>query len=124
MTVANGKKLDAAHNKWLRRILQISLRDKITYKQGGMGKDGTGRYRKHHKKKKTTFDRTRGENEWRNTGYMPWTGARKERIKEADRERTGRKLYLKTSCMDATWREAIDLAEVREGCRDCVARCA
>jgi len=32
MTVANEKKLDAAHNKWLRRTLHISWRDKITNK--------------------------------------------------------------------------------------------
>jgi|SRR6218665_13686 len=32
MTAVNGKQLDAAHNKWLRRILHISWRDKITNK--------------------------------------------------------------------------------------------
>ena len=30
MTVANKKRLEAAHHKWLRRILHISWRDKIT----------------------------------------------------------------------------------------------
>ena len=30
MTAANGRKLDAAHNKWLRSILHISWREKIT----------------------------------------------------------------------------------------------
>ena len=33
MTVANGRKLDAAHNKWLRRILHVSWSDKITNKE-------------------------------------------------------------------------------------------
>ena len=32
MTVANRKRLQAAHLRWLRRILRISWRDKITNK--------------------------------------------------------------------------------------------
>jgi len=39
------------------------------YKEGDMGKDGAGRYRKHHKKKqKTTLDGTRGEDGGTKTG--------------------------------------------------------
>ena len=41
------------------------------YKQGGMGKDGTGRYGKHNNKKKTTLDETRGEDGGRKTDYRP-----------------------------------------------------
>ena len=33
-----------------------------------MGKDGTGRYGKHRKKKKTTLDGTRGEDRGKKTG--------------------------------------------------------
>src|SRR6218665_1339999 len=87
-TMANRKKPDAAHNKWLKRILHISWRDK---KQGRVGKDGTGRYGKHHKK--TTLDGTRGKDGGRKTGYTGQRGS----IEEADRERTGRKLYVKIS---------------------------
>src|SRR6218665_1461920 len=32
MTVANRKRLEAAHHRWLRRILHVSWRDKITNK--------------------------------------------------------------------------------------------
>ena|SRR6218665_3139943 len=39
------------------------------YKQGGMGKGGTGRYGKHHKKKKIALDGTHGEDGGRNTGF-------------------------------------------------------
>ena len=34
-----------------------------------MGKDGTGRYGKHHKKNQTTLDGTCGEDGGRMTGY-------------------------------------------------------
>jgi len=32
MTVANKKRLEATHHRWLRRILYVSWRDKITNK--------------------------------------------------------------------------------------------
>ena len=44
------------------------LLERQDYKQGDTGKDGTGRYGKHHKKK-TTLDGTRGEDGGRKTGY-------------------------------------------------------
>jgi len=37
------------------------------YEQGDMEKDGTERYEKHHKKKKTTLDGTHGEDGWTKT---------------------------------------------------------
>jgi len=42
--------------------------------------DGTGRYEKHHKKKKTTLDGTRDEDGGRKTGY---TGHKLESRREA-----------------------------------------
>ena len=39
------------------------------YKQGDMGKDGTERYGKHNKKKKTMLDGTQGKDGGRKTGY-------------------------------------------------------
>jgi len=32
ITVANGRRLEAAHHRWLRRILHVTWRDKITNK--------------------------------------------------------------------------------------------
>ena len=54
------------------------------YKQSGMGKDGTGRYGKYHKRKmKTTLDETLGEDGGRKTAVgleaMDWSPDGKRR---------------------------------------------
>ena len=59
------------------------------YNQGDRRKDGTGRYGKHHKKKKkTTLDGTRGED---GGGKTSCTGHGLESRREVEK-RTGRKL--------------------------------
>ena len=50
-----------------------------------MGKDGTGRYGKHHKNKKTMLDGTRGEDGGRKTGC---TGHGLESRGEAQKRQT------------------------------------
>ena len=99
MTAAKGKKLDAAHNEWFRRILHtcISLRDKITNKSvwEKTGQEDVGRCIRRRR-----LDGTRGEDEGSKTGCAvcrPWTRVRKGSVEEAHRERPGRKLDMKKS---------------------------
>jgi len=122
MMVANGRKLDAAHNKCLRRILHSSWRDKITNKEiwKRTGQEDMG----------NIIRRTR----------LRWMGhvARMKRKRKAvhaidwspeGKRKRGRprKNWQETIRVDIrwlnmTWSEAINLAEDREGWRDCVAR--
>ena len=120
MTVANGRKLDAAHYKWLRRILHISWK---RTRQEDMGNI--------IRRLRWMGHVARMDGERRAVQAMAWS--RRGSVKEADRERTGRKLYANTSdawiCrgvrhIPISMSEAIDLAEDREGWKDCVARCA
>ena len=55
MMVANRKRLQAAHHKWLRRILH-SIMARQNIKQNYKREDGTRRYRKHHQKEKIEVD--------------------------------------------------------------------
>ena len=67
---------------------------------------------------------TRGKDGWTKTSVQAMDGSPEgKRIKEADCERTGR-TREDIRCLDMPWSEAIDLAENREGWKDCVARCA
>src|SRR6218665_2768075 len=109
MTMANGKKLDAAHNNWLRRILHISWRDKITNK-AILERTGHEDMGKHHKKKNTTLDMghvARMEGQRRAAQVMDWSPKWKR-----SRGRP-RKTWQETTCirdircMDMTWSEAI-----------------
>ena len=59
------------------------------HKQGGLRMDGTGRYGKYHKKKKTAMDGTRGEDEVRKTDC---TGHGLESGKEAKKRPTAKEL--------------------------------
>ena len=124
-TMVNGRKLDAAHNKWLRRTLHISWMSKITNKeiwertgQEDMGNIIRRRRRMHW------MDVARMEGERWAVQAMDWSQERKR--KQADRERTGRKLYMKTS--DAwIWRGvrwSIWQRTERDQGRDCVVWCA
>jgi len=49
-----GRSWGAAHKQMAQKNIMHFLEGQ-DYKQGNMGKDGTGRYGNHHKKKKTTF---------------------------------------------------------------------
>jgi len=83
-----------------KNIAYMYLFERQDHKQVGMGKDGTGRCGTVHKKKKTTLDGTRGEDEGSKTGCAvcrPWTRVRKGSVEEAHRERPGRKLDMKKS---------------------------
>src|SRR6218665_3404121 len=85
------------------------------YKQGGMGKDGTGRYGKHHRMKKTTLDETRecrGEDgERRATQVMDWSpdseGEAHKRQIAIQRKNGQETIREDIRCMDMTWREAV-----------------
>jgi len=61
--------------------------------QGDMETNGTGRYGKIIRRRRL---RCMGHVAWMD-GERPWTGVRRGSSKEADRERTVRKLYAKTS---------------------------
>jgi len=63
LTVANRKKLEAAHHRWQRRILHISWKDKITNKTI-RERTGPDKLEEHHQKETTELDGTRGPNEW------------------------------------------------------------
>ena len=71
----------------------------------------------------------RMDGERRAVQAMDWSPEGK-RVKEADCKRTRpQKNWQETirediRCMDMTWSEAIDLADDRDGWKDCVARCA
>src|SRR6218665_2488371 len=102
-------------------------------------KDETGRYGKHHKK--TTLDGTRGEDGWRKTSCtghgLESEGKRKRGRPRKNWQETIREYIDALICrgvrhipismsehIPISMSEAIDLAEDREGWKDCVARCA
>jgi len=63
ITVVNGRRLEAAHHRWLRRILHISWRDKIPNKtiRERTRQEELGWL--HHQKEKTDVVGSCGQNE-------------------------------------------------------------
>ena len=60
ITVANGRRLEAALHRWLRRILHVTWRDKITNK---IIRERTRQDGLHHQKEKTDMVGSCGQNE-------------------------------------------------------------
>src|SRR3984885_2110199 len=124
MSVVNGKRLEAAHHRWLRRILHVSWRDKV---------------------KNDTIRRITGQETMENIirkRRLRWMGhvirmdeARiaKQVMNWKPEGRRGRGRPRKNwpgtikedlKCMDMTLEEATQLAVNREEWRSCIARCA
>jgi len=120
MTVKNGRKLDAAHNKWLRRILYIALFEGQDYKQGDMGQEDMGNIIR----RRTLCwmgHRMKGERQAVQAMDLSPDG---ERRRSRPRKNWQETIHEDIRCMNMTWSEAINLAEDREGWRNCVAQCA
>ena len=124
MTVANKKRLDAAHHRWLRRILHISWRDKVTNKSV---RERTGQEKAENIIRKrrlswmghvTRMDSNRRANQAAN--WIP--GGRRGRGRP--RKNWTGTVVDDLRCLGMSWREANDLAADREEWRLCIARCA
>lgn len=124
MTVANGKRLEAAHHRWLRRILHISWRDKITNKSI---RERTGQ-------EKMEVNIRKRRLKW--MGHVSRMG-QERRAKQATiwapegRRGRGRprKNWMETvredlQVLEMTWNDAVEVASNRVEWRSCIARCA
>jgi hypothetical protein len=124
MTVANGKRLEAAHHRYMRRILHISWRDKITNKSI---RERTGQEKMEiiirKRRLKWMGHVARMEQERRAKQATIWTP-------EGRRGRgRPRKNWMETvredlQGLEMTWSNAVEMAMDRAEWRSCVARCA
>jgi len=119
ITVANGRRLEAAHHRWLRRILHVSWRDKIP--------NETIRERTRQEELGCIIRRlghvARMNKNRRAKQVMNWTPGRKG--EGEDRGKIGRRPSAKTmQGLGLTWEDALDAEEDRDGWRKRIARCA
>ena len=125
MTAANMKKLEAAHHKWLRRILGITWRDMVTNeevrKRTGMGKiEDTLR-----KSRLRWF----GHMHRMDTNRLPkqvlhWTPREGKRRRGRPRKNWNSTIVEDLRTIAMSWEEAETSAGDRTIWRSCVARCA
>ena len=125
MTAANMRKLEAAHHKWLRRILGITWRDMVTNeevrKRTGMGKiEDTLR-----KSRLRWF----GHMHRMDTNRLPkqvlhWTPREGKRRRGRPRKNWNSTIVEDLRTIAMSWEEAETSAGDRTIWRSCVARCA
>ena len=124
MTVANRKRLQAAHHKWLRRILHVSWRDKIpnkTIRERTGQEDIENIIRK--RRLKWMGHVCRMDEDRRVKQVMSWnSGGRRKRGRP--RKNWPETIRDDLRCLEMSWDEAEELAMDRDEWRRCVARCA
>jgi hypothetical protein len=125
MTVANQKRLEAAHHKWLRRILGITWKQKVTNeevrKRSGMGKleDTLRRNRLRWLGHVHRMDRKRPAKQ-----VLQWTPSGGKRKRGRPRKNWRSTITEDLIRLEMSWDEAEIAADDRTLWRSCVARCA
>src|SRR5678815_1059782 len=124
MTVANRKKLEAAHHRWQRRILHISWKDKLTNKTI---RERTGQDKLENiiRKKRLNWmgHVARMDNDRRASQVIRWTPEGK-RGRGRPRKNWMGTVQEDLRCLEMTVEDAVEVAKDREEWRSCVARCA
>ena len=124
MTVTNRKRLEAAHHRWLRRILCVSWLDKITNK---IIRETTGQEDMENIIRKRRL-RFMGHIVHMDEGrraklVMLWIAGRR-RMRGRPRKNCRDTIKSDLRCLEMSWDEAEELAMNREEWRKCVVRCA
>jgi len=124
MTVANKKKLEAAHHRWQRRILHVSWKDKITNK---IIRERTGQDKLENiiRKKRLNWmgHVARMNSDRRANQVMNWTPEGK-RGRGRPRKNWMGTVREDLKCLEMTVEDAVRMSMDRGEWRGCVARCA
>src|SRR6218665_3699500 len=124
ITVANGRILESAHHRWLRRILHVTWRDKITNKRirERTGQEELGCIIR--RKRLTWLGHVARMNLNRKAKQLlNWTPGRK-RGRGRPRKYWPETIRGDLRTLELTWEDALDAAEDRDGWRKRIARCA